>query len=90
MIKYDARHTNRKSQRDLTIEMDLWCFFGSKHLTVEGASLGGKPINGKIVDISYDIYPKSKDCRLTLDNGTEYSVPVKYGRPVIAGKIKLT
>lgn len=89
MEKSDNRKYNRKSNRDLNIEMDLWCIFGSKNIEVDNTTFDDKPIKGKIIDVKYEIHRSSNNAVLFIDNNTEYRISVKHGKPVMNKNIKI-
>jgi hypothetical protein len=82
MNKTDNRHYNRRENRRLNIEVDLWIMLGGKHIVVPGAFYDSKPVSGTITDLDYTIHNSGNYARLRLDNGAEYSVRVKHGKPI--------
>lgn len=88
MNKTDGRHYNRKSQRDLKIEMDLFVLFNKRHILVPGNFYDDKPVEGIIVDVTFIPDNHSRHvCVLSIDNGTEYRFPVRHGKPAMRNEV---
>jgi ribosomal protein L2 len=80
MKKNDDRNYNRKHQRDLSIEMDLWCLLKDKVIESKGCFYDGKPVAGIIKNVIYYPGRTSNICTVELDNGTKYNFEVKHGK----------
>lgn len=90
MNKIDNRIYNRKTQRDLSIEMKLWIIFHGKIINVKKATYDDKEIYGKIIDVKYEVHRSFNNVVLFIDNNTEYRIPVKNGKPVMNSNILIT
>jgi hypothetical protein len=86
MKKNDYRLENRKHKRDLSVEMDLWIMFHKKTIETTATS-NSIPICGVITNVEYFPGKSLNQCILTLENGTQYHLSVKYGKPVITNEI---
>jgi hypothetical protein len=75
----DLRHYNRKEQRNLKIEMNLYCLLVGKKLE-SSCIINGLPACGKIIDIQYNSMPTFNFVRLILENGADYCIETKYGK----------
>lgn len=89
MVKTDSRHYNTKSNRDLTIEMNLWCAFNGKQLEASGETFDSKPVSGQIIAVEYLPDAKGNTCLIKLQNGTQCSLPVKRGKLVLKSNITI-
>ncbi len=87
MYKTDNRIYNRKQNRDLAIEMDLYCLLKGKLLEAKGCFFDNKPVYGIIEDVFYEVFRGANLCTLKLDNGTEYKLRIKRGMVVKDDKI---
>lgn len=89
MKKNDYRIYNRKTQRDLAIEMNLFCALNGKHLTVSGATFNSLPVSGTITNVVYTPGPKRNYVNVVLSNLSEYTFRVKHGKPIFNNQTKL-
>jgi len=79
MKKTDGRHYNRRAQRTLKMEMDLFILLVGKHLSAPG-SYNGLPYNGIITDVKYINNDTSRQAVCTLNNGTRYGIRMKNNK----------
>lgn len=86
MNKTDNRIYNRKNRRDLSIEMDLFIYFNGKSLSVPGSFYNNMPVTGKIVNVIYNVHKGGNICICDLDNGSQFSFSVKFGKPIVPSK----
>jgi len=80
MKKNDNRHYNRQTQRDLGLEMDLWCFVVGKNLQSENPTLkiNGRIPRGKVVEFSLErVSGQNLRGRIRFESGVCLTVPIK-------------
>lgn len=68
--------------KDIAIEMNLWEMLRGRYLKIEGSEYDGKPVEGKITDVEY-LKGRRNMVIINLDNGSEGTLKVRYGKPVI-------